>query len=1616
MSDPIADIEKDLREYPDSLKVYREFTEEGFVGRKILSSLRMDRTMKVGGQSGQATHNQDLSVVAVCPENGILELEVKFESVLNVPITDVKVTIIEIDGGLFYLDKELPSKTVDEEGKVTFTDLNPGSQYRFEINQDATESDLDGLFASYDGFIADNHAWLTQQWNVYKPEWNDSFVGRALERAGGTVTGFFSGIWGALKEIWDGITQAFDLLKDPASIPEKLGEEFAEIAASVKSTIESAPKIAEKAMLFASDEAAMFLLVKRVLVWFSMLPPADFAHNVTEKITKFVAAIAIDIIIGLALGIVTAKFGAAGGFAYLAAKTADRFKDLGQWVIRAITAIKGFFDEMLEMVKKYADDLAHLKKVTVREGGGVRLHKQGDNYEVRYDKDKSTTIEQSDSSHDSSNQGNNNNGDSVDSNDNTVTNSCPVSMVTGEELLELEDARLPGLIELPFVRTYRTSNCENSNGLGFGWSHSFSHKLKFTEDNIEWHDHQGRVTPMANPEEYFGSVTNKLAGSAIYLGKDADEYILTSESTAPYFFHFKKYGNVGYLSAISDRYQNRLEIRYDSDRRIIRVESEQGYALGLQYHGISALISRIDLLKREDGQWRSQSLLSLYEYSQSHQLLKAENAQGEAEAYEYDQQNVIQKRCLAGGAEFYWQWQGEGKAVKAIRHWANFEQMDVRYEWSDDGSVLVSYHDGSSQSYQHDDNARLIKQVDPDGAVTEKKYGDKGELLEDIDPLGNKTEYKYNLNQQLVAVLMPDGSSIGYEYRDGHLTAKHQGKRTWRYKHNELGDLTSETDPLGQTTQYAYNENGLVSAIHYPDGSASRYNWNRLGQLLDETSPDGGITRYRYDSLGRRIWQQSPTGGVTEFGWDSANRLVSVREPGNKHARTYTYNPYGKVTSVTDEHGHTTRYEYAKPLHLVTAKINPDGSRVEYKYDNAKLFLSQIRNERGEECLLDYHPNGLIAKETSFDGRVTRYNYDLNGQLIEKVEQGLKGAELLTFYERDSLGRLIVKTLPDDSKIEYQYDQYGRLVEVDDGEWPLAYEYDLNGQLTMEHQGWGTLHYGYDPMGRINAMRLPDHQTLDYYYNSGRLSQLDLNGEMLTHHHHQLGREQYRQQGQLTSHYQYDDQGRLSAHTVNQRERHALDSSKTVHHQLYKRSYGYSDNGNLISLEDSRKGSKEYHYDALNRLQQVSGSLEEHLVHDPAGNLLDTTGQPSTVVKGNRVEFKGDRHYRYDEFGNLIEESRGKQQKLKTCYEYDCQHRLIKAEMPDGTVAKYCYDAFGRRISKTVFTPDNSSSSETIFFWQGDKLVSEVDEQSQQHTSYIYEPYTFKPMAMVQGSGLESKAYYYQLDHLGTPQELTDSQGKIVWSAHYRAYGQLAIAEVEEVTNPIRFQGQYHDLETGLYYNRHRYYDPYAARFTTIDPIGLAGGLNNYQYVPNPTGWVDPLGLASCKGNCPDRNNSPINYNTIDNGTVDEILSIPKGDRPAPSTYLTEDYMQAHEKMFQNGVARIQPEAPTAGSKIGRTETWVMPRSTALDAISEANGNPRKLENLLGMDDGYLGDNPVLIDIPSPSGYRIPTGNEFAAYDDYWRPGGFTHPGGLPEAVIDPVLVGDYTVAPAFKR
>ena len=109
---------------------------------------------------------------------------------------------------------------------------------------------------------------------------------------------------------------------------------------------------------------------------------------------------------------------------------------------------------------------------------------------------------------------------------------------------------------------------------------------------------------------------------------------------------------------------------------------------------------------------------------------------------------------------------------------------------------------------------------------------------------------------------------------------------------------------------------------------------------------------------------------------------------------------------------------------------------------------------------------------------------------------------------------------------------------------------------------------------------------------------------------------------------------------------------------------------------------------------------------------------------------------------------------------------------------------------------------------------------------------------------------YYQLDHLGTPITAHNAKGEAVWKVEYEAWGRIrqeTVSDDPKVNIPFRFQGQYYDEESGLHYNRFRYYDPEIARFVSQDPIGFAGSDNFYEYAPNPIRWVDPYGLAPCK-------------------------------------------------------------------------------------------------------------------------------------------------------------------------
>lgn len=144
-----------------------------------------------------------------------------------------------------------------------------------------------------------------------------------------------------------------------------------------------------------------------------------------------------------------------------------------------------------------------------------------------------------------------------------------------------------------------------------------------------------------------------------------------------------------------------------------------------------------------------------------------------------------------------------------------------------------------------------------------------------------------------------------------------------------------------------------------------------------------------------------------------------------------------------------------------------------------------------------------------------------------------------------------------------------------------------------------------------------------------------------------------------------------------------------------------------------------------------------------------------------------------------------------------------------------------------------------FFYGQGGELLSErVVGTGLTAAEYVW--LDGKPLAYI----TNGQVYQVHTDHLGTPQVLTDASGTAAWEAEYRPFGEAVTTG--NLSFPLRFPGQYHDAETGLHYNWHRYYDPATGRYLTSDPIGLEGGLNPYLYAEgNPLYFTDPEGLMA---------------------------------------------------------------------------------------------------------------------------------------------------------------------------
>ena len=899
--------------------------------------------------------------------------------------------------------------------------------------------------------------------------------------------------------------------------------------------------------------------------------------------------------------------------------------------------------------------------------------------------------------------------------------------------------------------------------------------------------------------------------------------------------------------------------------------------------------------------------LAGYTHDDERDLVAAQDEDGASWSYTYSH-HLVTRYTDRTGRGMNLEYDGTGPDAKAVREWSDDGSFALKLEW--DRNIRLTYVTdalGGETWHYYDIQGYTYRIIHPDGLQEWFFRDDAKNITRHVHTDGTTDDYTYDADGNLQTHTRADGSRVHYEYdRLNRLTGIRDGEGgVWKRDYDAQGHLTEEIDPLGHKTEYAYDKAGRPVRITDAKGGTKLMSYTPRGRLASLTDCSGKTSRWTYDDRGRLATAVDPAGNVTRHLYSRPQEDAVLRAQGSVPGLLHEivlpdgtreqklHDPEGRMLAHVDGLGRRTHYSYNR-AGLIAGRTDAEGHSLRYQWDLLGRLV-ELRNENGSRHSLRYDPVGRLLEKTDFARRTTRYRYEEStGRLVE-VEAAGRAVRL----QADAMGRMTERSAG--GQVErFAFDRNGRMVEASNSDARLQWFYDPAGNLTREHQHdlqagrTAIWQHRYDALNqRVATIRPDGHTTQWLTYGSGHVHGLLLDGrDILGFERDDLHREVLREQRNgLTQKLRYDNVGRRLEQQVVPGQASAPGALQL------QRTYGYDRAGQLVAIGDSHHGNLDYRYDPVGRLVEANSRFgRETFAFDPAGNIAEPVGAagetraPVAPLLDNLLRAYAGVRYRYDEHGNMVERvCNGR----STTFAWDGFGRLSFATDEDGTPTSFAYDPMGRRISK------RSRGSITRFGWDGDTLAFEStqslsaeqeDEGRGWSVHYVHEPRSFAPLvqlrqahAIVPGrtpdvrglmaanggtydieqdplwngelqAGQRSfevdEIAFYQCDHLGTPRDLTDHEGRVGWSAQYKAWGEAreVISEAGRragIVNPIRFQGQYFDAETGLHYNRYRYYDPASGRYVSPDPLGLAGGLNLYAYVGgNPVRGIDPLGLV----------------------------------------------------------------------------------------------------------------------------------------------------------------------------
>ena len=591
-------------------------------------------------------------------------------------------------------------------------------------------------------------------------------------------------------------------------------------------------------------------------------------------------------------------------------------------------------------------------------------------------------------------------------------------------------------------------------------------------------------------------------------------------------------------------------------------------------------------------------------------------------------------------------------------------------------------------------------------------------------------------------------------------------------------------------------------------GVRERYEYTEYNEVYREWDGEGRMTGYCYDERGNLTSVVHPDGTEETRAYDEEDRLITETDAlGNRRVLVY-HEPSQDGTPVNGEG-------------QLSAVIEADDRATFFEYDTHGLLSSVSLDDRTVH--LEYNEQNNLVSVKNEKGVGTRWNYDHKGNVLSVLTSA--GAKQTFRYDR--LNR-VTSITTGKRTTNLRYNSYEDVVEASEGFHRVKYKYSPMGDiLQREGEDGSVLRFAYDRMDRLRMLTNEhgEEYTFDRNLRGEIVGETGFDRMHRKYMRDRSGRviREERAGGRWTE-YEYDQRGRLTRSSF---------SDGTIE------AFSYDVLGRLTEARNAT-GSVSMEYDEGGRVVKecFSGGLPGDKgttvenIYDDLGNRIETRTSLGSVVQKAHLE---------EELGITF-------RAFGAGWRYDWQSdgMLSRVVRPDSKEVSFAYDALGRRTEKTY------EGVTTHFVWDGNVPLHEwqevaADAGKADVTTWLFEQNTFIPAAKLAANG---ESFSIVSDYLGTPLQAFDNNGNKVWEQELDIFGRKKRKGNNNSSFiPFKYQGQYEDIETGLYYNRFRYYDSCTGNYISQDPIGLAGGNPTlYAYVKATTCYLDIFGWAVANG------------------------------------------------------------------------------------------------------------------------------------------------------------------------